>query len=54
MVGEAGSLGLGESHPEDKGELEDVVEGCLDVSISKWSLLLGTRIRNTYGTSKER
>jgi hypothetical protein len=43
--------GLGESHPEDQDELEDVVEG--------WDLkLAGNLVRkklvSTYGTSKRR
>ena len=48
-------LGLGKRHPEDKGELEDVVEGCVEASRSVYVLStvgIPSNVANTYGTSR--
>lgn len=48
-------LGLGKRHPEDKGELEDVVEGCVEASRSVYVLStvgITSNVANTYGTSR--
>ena len=42
----ANILGLGQSHPEDQDELEDVVEGCDKVSFCRENCESSVYIRN--------